>query len=70
MIGLDWRGLMQAGLHGLRLTPAQFWALTPLELQVMLGLSHIAAPMARAQLAELEARFPDVQKETENGRRR
>ncbi|MDO6589717.1 hypothetical protein DS901_08020 [Loktanella sp. D2R18] len=67
MIGLDWRGLMQAGLHGLRLTPAQFWALTPLELQVMLGLTHVSAPMARARLTELEARFPDAQKENENG---
>jgi uncharacterized phage protein (TIGR02216 family) len=67
MIGLDWRGLMQAGLHGLRLTPAQFWALTPLELQIMLGLSQSAAPMARSRLAELEARFPDADKENEHG---
>lgn len=67
MIGLDWRGLMQSGLHGLRLTPAQFWGLTPLELQVMLGLSQISAPMARSRLAELEARFPDALKENENG---
>ena len=28
--GFDWPGLMQAGLKGLRLTPDQFWRLTPL----------------------------------------
>ena len=67
MIGLDWRGLMQAGLHGLHLTPAQFWALTPYELQVMLGLSQITPPMGRAQLAELEQKFPDVTKDYTDG---
>ena len=25
MSGIDWRGLMQAGLHGLGLEPAVFW---------------------------------------------
>lgn len=34
---LDWPGLMRAGLFGLGLKPAEFWALTPLELMVMLG---------------------------------
>ncbi|WP_333713719.1 rcc01693 family protein [Yoonia sp.] len=56
---MDWRGLMQAGLCGLRLTPAQFWALTPVELQMMLGLSGSAAPMLRARLDDLLAAFPD-----------
>jgi len=40
--GLDWPGLMRAGLHGLRLTPAQFWALTPVELMIMLGRENTA----------------------------
>ena len=33
----DWPGLMRAGLIGLRLKPAEFWALTPAELRLMLG---------------------------------
>ena len=34
---MDWCGLMQAGIGGLRLTPREFWALTPVELQLALG---------------------------------
>ncbi|MFO8127672.1 phage tail assembly chaperone, partial [Yoonia sp.] len=34
---MDWAGLMRAGLHQLRLPPREFWALTPAELQIMLG---------------------------------
>ena len=56
---MDWRGLMQAGIGGLRLTPNAFWALTPMELQVMLGLTGSAAPMLRARLDDLLAAFPD-----------
>jgi uncharacterized phage protein (TIGR02216 family) len=56
---MDWRGLMQAGIGGLRLSPAAFWALTPVELQVMLGLTGSAAPMLRARLDDLLAAFPD-----------
>ena len=44
---LDWAGLMRAGLHGLGLRPAEFWALTPVELQLMLGRDGAAAPLAR-----------------------
>lgn len=62
MTGLDWRGLMRAGLHGLHLTPAQFWALTPIELQIMLGLSQGSAPMGQARFAELQRAFPDAEK--------
>ncbi|TMV90170.1 phage tail assembly chaperone [Thioclava sp. BHET1] len=57
---MDWPGLMRAGLHQLRLTPAAFWALTPAELALMLGgTSGGARPLARAGLSELMARFPD-----------
>lgn len=56
---MDWRGLMQAGIGGLRLRPAEFWALTPAELQVMLGLTGPAAPMLRTRLDDLLAAFPD-----------
>ncbi|MCC5985832.1 MAG: phage tail assembly chaperone [Rhodobacteraceae bacterium] len=55
----DWSALMRAGLRDLRLTPAQFWALTPVELAVMLGFEGGAEPLNRARLEELAARFPD-----------
>ncbi|ROU02403.1 rcc01693 family protein [Histidinibacterium lentulum] len=60
MARLDWAGLMRAGLRGLGLRPAEFWALTPVELALMLGAEAGApAPMMRARLEELAARYPD-----------
>ena len=56
---LDWAGLMRAGLRGLGLTPAQFWALTPAELMLMLGMGAADAPMGRDRLAQLAAAYPD-----------
>ncbi|WP_128515515.1 rcc01693 family protein [Tabrizicola thermarum] len=67
MSGIDWRGLMQAGLHGLRLEPAVFWRLTPVELKIMLGREGLVPPLTRARLAELAAAFPDVRKEQGDG---
>ncbi|SHI35013.1 phage conserved hypothetical protein [Palleronia salina] len=61
---LDWPGLMRAGLHGLALRPAEFWALSPAELMVMLGEDRLAAPLGRSRLAELSAAFPDDPKES------
>lgn len=61
MSGLDWPGLMRAGLQELRLRPAEFWALSPAELALMLGAGGaVARPMGRARLDELLARFPDA----------
>ncbi len=58
--GLDWPGLMRAGLQRLRLRPDQFWALTPAELALLLGTQGAGAqPMGRARLDALRARFPD-----------
>ena len=65
--GIDWRGLMQAGLHGLGLEPAVFWRLTPVELRIMLGREGMVPPLTRARLAELAAAFPDVQKDKRDG---
>lgn len=56
---MDWPGLMQAGMRGLGLRPDQFWALTPAELALMLGVEAGAAGMTRARLDEMLARFPD-----------
>jgi uncharacterized phage protein (TIGR02216 family) len=58
--GLDWPGLMRAGLRDLRLHPDQFWALTPAELALMLGLDRARPPMTRARLEELAARYADL----------
>ena len=61
MTGMDWASLMRAGLHDLRLQPARFWALTPAELQIMLGLNHRLLPMARDRFEALTAAYPDTQ---------
>lgn len=50
---------MALGLHRLGLTPADFWALTPWELRVMAGQGGAQAPLSRAALEALVARFPD-----------
>jgi uncharacterized phage protein (TIGR02216 family) len=53
---------MEAGLGSLRLTPDVFWALTPRELQTVLGLrsGHDGClALDRAGLDALMARFPD-----------
>ncbi|MBL4541846.1 MAG: phage tail assembly chaperone [Rhodobacteraceae bacterium] len=60
MSGFDWPALIRAGVHGLGLRPAEFWALTPAELQMMLGAGGGPAPLTRAGLADLAARFPDA----------
>lgn len=56
----DWPALMRAGLQGLGLTPDAFWRLTPVELLLMLGDAPEAAPLRRAGLEALLARFPDM----------
>lgn len=58
--GLDWPGLMRAGMRGLGLRPEQFWALTPAELALMLGVEAGGARMTRDRLAELAGRYPDA----------
>ncbi|MDQ1899778.1 phage tail assembly chaperone [Paracoccus sp. WLY502] len=62
--GLDWPGLMRAGMRGLGLRPDQFWALTPAELALMLGVEAGSPAMTRDRLAELAARYPDRPRET------
>lgn len=66
--GLDWPGLMKVGMGpvrqgGLGLRPSEFWALTPAELALMLGIEAGAAVMTRNRLAELAARYPDKPKQ-------
>lgn len=59
MGGLDWSGLMRAGMHGLGLAPDRFWSLTPAELALMLGVDPASAPMTRSRLEALSRAWPD-----------
>lgn len=56
---LDWSALMRAGLRGLGLSPDDFWALTPAELQIMLGDPGGSTPLLSDGLAALMAVYPD-----------
>lgn len=68
MNGFDWPALMQAGFQGLRLRPAEFWALTPAELRLMLGQGAAAPALTRDGLDALLEAYPDKTKGYENGR--
>lgn len=70
MTAIDWPGLMRAGLGQLRLTPDQFWRLTPVELRMLLGIEAAQPPLTRARLEELAAAFPDLEKGRADGRSR
>lgn len=50
---------MRAGVVGLRLAPEDFWALTPAELQIMLGDPGQAGPLLSDGLDALMAAYPD-----------
>jgi len=54
---------MAAGLGILRLRPADFWSMTPRELDAalrgLLGPAHGGEPLSRTALALLMARYPD-----------
>lgn len=52
---------MRLGLGQLHLRPAEFWALTPVELQLMLGRETHRKPMLSDGLAALMAAYPDVE---------
>ena len=54
---------MRAGFHGLRLKPHEFWALTPVEFQLMLGAAGAQAPLLKDGLAALMAAYPDKRRE-------
>ncbi|GAA4224776.1 putative phage protein (TIGR02216 family) [Sagittula marina] len=57
--GFDWPALMRAGMRGLGLKPWEFWALTPAELQMLLGEGSGGRPLGRQRLDALMAAFPD-----------
>ena len=63
----DWPGLLRLGLTRLGLRPAEFWALTPAELQLMLGPLGESAPLLSEGLAALMAAYPDTRKGAGDG---
>ena len=68
MSRIDWPALMRFGLAELRLSPGEFWQLTPAELQTYAGERAGGTAMSRAGLDALLARFPDDQeKEAPDG---
>ncbi|GAA6179031.1 MULTISPECIES: rcc01693 family protein [unclassified Shimia] len=67
MATFDWPALMAAGLRGLGLSPAEFWALTPVELAVKLGNGDVRAAMTRAGFDALLQAYPDQEMETDDG---
>lgn len=57
--GMDWPGLMRVGIGGLRLSPADFWRLTPAELALMVGDPVGVRPMDRCGFDRLRQAWPD-----------
>jgi len=64
---VDWPALMRAGMRGLGLRPHEFWALTPAELELMLGRPGGVAPLVRTRLDELMQAFPDAERDKRDG---
>lgn len=65
---IDWPHLMRLGLGALRLPPAAFWAMTPVEFLAALqgaGLAPIGGGMDRGALDALMAAYPDAPTDTE-----
>lgn len=56
---LAWQDMLRLGLFRLQMLPKDFWALTPFELTLMLGLGDGPAVLTREGLSDLMAAFPD-----------
>jgi len=59
VIKISWSAWLRLGLVTLRLTPEQFWALTPAELMLMAGMGNAGYSLSRGGFAELSALYPD-----------
>lgn len=57
--GFDWPALMRVAFQGLGLSPADFWAMTPVEFLILLGPENGAGPLRRDAFEALLSRFPD-----------
>ena len=58
MTAIDWTGLMRAACLGLGLRPAEFWALTPAELALLMGTDG-QKPLTQDGLEALVTAYPD-----------
>jgi uncharacterized phage protein (TIGR02216 family) len=69
---LDWPALLRIGVTRLRLKPDEFWALTPAELQLLLGDPGKSGPLLSTGLEALMAAYPDKEKKDygDDGRQR
>ncbi len=64
----NWAELMRLGMMHMRLSPDQFWALTPAELVVMSGAdAKAAAVLTRSGLDALMVQYPDTNLRRDNG---
>lgn len=59
----DWPGLVRAGFQQLGLAPVTFWALTPAEMQLLLGQKAGPKPMLKEGLEALMDAYPDRPKD-------
>ena len=60
MTPFPWRQAIGFGLGVLRLSPDEFWRMTPRELSYAIAaVTGRAAPLDRGSLSELMKRFPD-----------
>jgi uncharacterized phage protein (TIGR02216 family) len=61
MTPFPWHEAIGFGLGVLRLSPREFWAMTPRELAHAIAAvrGRAPAPLARGELDELMRRFPD-----------
>lgn len=62
---MDWVALLRAGVVGLRLSPDDFWGLTPAELKMLLGDPQSSGPLLSTGLDALMAAYPDKVEEGE-----
>lgn len=57
----DWPTLLRVGLKNLRLTPAEFWALTPAEFALLVRDDRADGAMTRTTMDALMSQFPDTE---------
>ncbi len=61
-----WESAMKFGLGVLKLSPLEFWAMTPRELQAAYSAhaqtSNLQTPIARPKFENLMKKFPDKDK--------
>ena len=64
--GIDWAQLLTHGLVRLGLKPSDFWALTPVELMLMLGVGGAAPGLTKESLMRLADAYPDKKVESDD----